>query len=54
MSARALAGLPAIEHWHDVLKEKGPSRITPFFIPMVIINLASGQISIALNAKGPK
>lgn len=48
-----IGGLPAIEHWHDVLKEKGPSRITPFFIPMVIINLAAGQISIYLNAKGP-
>ncbi len=48
-----IGGLPAIEHWHNVLKEKGPNRITPFFIPMVIINLASGQISIALNAKGP-
>ncbi len=48
-----IGGLPAIEHWHDVLKEKGPSRITPFFIPMVIINLASGQVSIKLGAKGP-
>jgi 3-oxoacyl-[acyl-carrier-protein] synthase II len=48
-----IGGLPAIEHWHDVLKEKGPSRITPFFIPMVIINLASGQVSIATGAKGP-
>ena len=48
-----IGGLPGIEHWHDVLREKGPNRITPFFIPMVIINLASGQISIALNAKGP-
>ncbi|HHD10912.1 MAG TPA: beta-ketoacyl-[acyl-carrier-protein] synthase II [Deltaproteobacteria bacterium] len=48
-----IGGLPAIEHWHNVLKEKGPSRITPFFIPMVIINLASGQVSIKLGAKGP-
>ncbi|MEE9542258.1 MAG: beta-ketoacyl-ACP synthase II, partial [Thermodesulfobacteriota bacterium] len=48
-----IGGLPGIEHWHDVLREKGPNRITPFFIPMVIINLASGQISIAINAKGP-
>jgi 3-oxoacyl-[acyl-carrier-protein] synthase II len=45
--------LPAIEKWHDVLKEKGPDRVTPFFIPMVIINLASGQASIVLGAKGP-
>ncbi|MBI3398101.1 MAG: beta-ketoacyl-ACP synthase II [Deltaproteobacteria bacterium] len=48
-----IGGLPAIEHWHNVLKEKGPDRITPFFIPMVIINLASGQVSIQLGAKGP-
>lgn len=48
-----IGGLPAIEHWHNVLKEKGPDRITPFFIPMVIINLASGQVSIKLGAKGP-
>ncbi|HLC19170.1 MAG TPA: beta-ketoacyl-ACP synthase II [Thermodesulfobacteriota bacterium] len=48
-----IGGLPAIEHWYDVLKEKGPERITPFFIPMVIINLASGQVSIKLGAKGP-
>ncbi|MDH4227401.1 MAG: beta-ketoacyl-ACP synthase II [Deltaproteobacteria bacterium] len=48
-----IGGLPAIEHWHSVLKEKGPSRVTPFFIPMVIINLASGQVSIKIGAKGP-
>ena len=48
-----IGGLPAIEHWHNILNEKGPDRITPFFIPMVIINLASGQVSIKLGAKGP-
>lgn len=48
-----IGGIPAIENWHGVLKEKGPARITPFFIPMVIINLASGQVSIRLGAKGP-
>ncbi|MFQ5735844.1 MAG: beta-ketoacyl-ACP synthase II [Thermodesulfobacteriota bacterium] len=48
-----IGGLPAIEHWYDVLKEKGPERITPFFIPMVIINLASGQVSIKTGARGP-
>lgn len=47
-------GLPAIENCLGVLKEKGPDRVTPFFIPMVIINLASGQVSIKLGAKGPK
>jgi 3-oxoacyl-[acyl-carrier-protein] synthase II len=48
-----IGGLGSIEHWHDVLNEKGPNRITPFFIPMVIINLAAGQVSIRLGAKGP-
>lgn len=48
-----LGGLPTIEHYHKVLLEKGPKRITPFFVPMLIINLAAGQISIKFGAKGP-
>lgn len=48
-----IGGLSAIEHYHSVLLEKGPRRITPFFIPMLVINLASGQISIRFGAKGP-
>jgi 3-oxoacyl-[acyl-carrier-protein] synthase II len=48
-----MGGLPAIEHYHKVLLEKGPRRITPFFIPMLIINLAAGNISIKFGAKGP-
>jgi 3-oxoacyl-[acyl-carrier-protein] synthase II len=48
-----IGGLGAIEHWSNVLREKGPEKITPFFIPMVIINLASGQVSIIVGAKGP-
>ncbi|MEJ2684034.1 MAG: beta-ketoacyl-ACP synthase II [Candidatus Sulfobium sp.] len=48
-----MGGLPAIEHYHKVLIEKGPRRITPFFIPMLIINLAAGQVSIKFGAKGP-
>lgn len=48
-----MGGLASIEHYHSVLLEKGPRRISPFFIPMVIINLASGQISIKFGAKGP-
>lgn len=48
-----MGGLPAIEHYHKILLEKGPRRITPFFIPMLIINLAAGQISIRFGAKGP-
>ena len=48
-----IGGLPAIEHYHKVLLERGPDRVTPFFIPMVIINLASGQVAIRFGAKGP-
>jgi 3-oxoacyl-[acyl-carrier-protein] synthase II len=48
-----IGGLRAIEHYHTVFLEKGPKRITPFFIPMLIVNLASGQISIKFGAKGP-
>ncbi len=48
-----IGGLPAIEHYHKVLLENGSDRVTPFFIPMVIINLASGQVAIRLGAKGP-
>jgi len=48
-----MGGLHAIEHYHSVLLEKGPKRITPFFIPMLIVNLAAGQVSIRAGAKGP-
>jgi 3-oxoacyl-[acyl-carrier-protein] synthase II len=48
-----MGGLRSIEQYHSVLLERGPRRITPFFIPMLIINLASGQISIRFGAKGP-
>lgn len=48
-----IGGLSSIEHYHKVLQEKGPDRVSPFFIPMTIINLASGQAAIRLGAKGP-
>lgn len=48
-----LGGLPAIEYYHNLYKEKGFRKISPFFIPMLIANLASGQISIRYGAKGP-
>ncbi|HET6514778.1 MAG TPA: beta-ketoacyl-ACP synthase II [Thermodesulfovibrionales bacterium] len=48
-----MGGLPTIEHYHKIYLEKGYRRITPFFIPMLIINLASGQVSIRFGAKGP-
>lgn len=48
-----IGGLPAIEKYHHVLNEKGPRKITPFFIPMVITNMAAGHVSMAIGAKGP-
>jgi len=48
-----MGGLPAIEHYHRIYLEKGHKRISPFFIPMIIINLASGNVSIMFGAKGP-
>jgi 3-oxoacyl-[acyl-carrier-protein] synthase II len=48
-----IGGLPLIEATHKVLLEKGPSRVSPFFIPGQIVNLAAGQVSIRHGAKGP-
>lgn len=48
-----IGGLGSIEHYHEVLKARGPGRVSPFFIPMTIINLASGQVAIRIGAKGP-
>ncbi|HUJ88790.1 MAG TPA: beta-ketoacyl-ACP synthase II [Syntrophorhabdales bacterium] len=48
-----LGGLPTIEKYHQVIMERGPDRITPFFIPMLIANLAPGQIAMQHGIKGP-
>lgn len=48
-----IGGFEVIEREHKVLLEKGPSRISPFFIPATIVNLASGHVSIRTGAKGP-
>lgn len=48
-----LGGLPVIEEIAEVLRNKGARRVTPFFIPMVIGNMAAGQVSIITGAKGP-
>jgi 3-oxoacyl-[acyl-carrier-protein] synthase II len=48
-----LGGLPTLEKYHQILLERGPSRVSPFFIPMLIANLAAGQIAIRFGAKGP-
>lgn len=48
-----IGGLPLIEEMHTKLLERGPSRVSPFFIPGLIVNLAAGQISIRFGCKGP-
>ena len=48
-----IGGFPLIERTHTILMEKGPDRVSPFFIPGCIVNLAAGQISIATGARGP-
>ena len=48
-----IGGFEVIEREHKILLEKGPGRISPFFIPATIINLASGYVSIRTGAKGP-
>jgi len=48
-----IGGLPLIEEMHKKMLERGPSRISPFFIPGLIVNLASGHISIRFNCRGP-
>ncbi len=48
-----LGGLSTIERFHRILLEQGPKKISPFFIPMLIANMAPGQISIVFGAKGP-
>ena len=48
-----MGGLPSIEKYHGAFIEGGYRKISPFFIPMSIINLAAGQISIKHGAKGP-
>lgn len=48
-----IGGLPLIEKMHNVLLEKGPARVSPFFIPGLIANMAAGQVSIRYGARGP-
>ena len=48
-----IGGLPILEEMIIKMNDRGPGRISPFFIPGVITNLASGQVSIALGLQGP-
>ncbi|GGD68638.1 beta-ketoacyl-ACP synthase II [Paenibacillus nasutitermitis] len=53
MIGSGIGGLGTWEDQHNILLEKGPKRVSPFFIPMMIANMASGQVSITTGAKGP-
>ena len=47
-----IGGLGTLEDQHEVIRTKGPGRISPFFVPMMISNMASGRIAIQYKAKG--
>ena len=49
----AIGGLPGIVEQTYVLRDRGPDRISPFFIPSVLVDSASGQIAISLGVRGP-
>ncbi len=48
-----MGGIPALEESHKILMERGPGRVSAFFIPSIITNLGSGQISMRFGMKGP-
>jgi len=48
-----IGGIETFETQNRILLERGPDRVSPFFIPMMISNMASGQVSISIGAKGP-
>jgi 3-oxoacyl-[acyl-carrier-protein] synthase II len=49
----AMGGMGALEEAYAALHERGPGRVSPFFVPMMLADLAAGQIAILLGAKGP-
>jgi 3-oxoacyl-[acyl-carrier-protein] synthase II len=53
VTGTGLGGLATLEHYHSVLLDKGPKRISPFFIPGIIANMVPGQIAIEFGARGP-
>jgi len=53
VTGTGLGGLTMLENYHSILLERGPKRISPFFIPGIIANMVPGQIAIEFGAKGP-
>jgi 3-oxoacyl-[acyl-carrier-protein] synthase II len=53
VTGSGIGGLSTIEFYHKALLEKGPRRVSPFFIPGIITNMAPGQIAIEFGARGP-
>jgi 3-oxoacyl-[acyl-carrier-protein] synthase II len=49
----AIGGIAGIAEQHDVLRERGPDRVSPYFIPSVLVDTASGQIALSLGLRGP-
>jgi 3-oxoacyl-[acyl-carrier-protein] synthase II len=49
----AIGGVTGVAEQHDILRERGPDRVSPYFIPSVLVDTASGQIALALGARGP-
>ena len=48
-----IGGLKSFEEQHDIYRERGQSKISPFFIPMFIADIAAGVVSMRFNARGP-
>ncbi|MDO8885357.1 beta-ketoacyl-ACP synthase II [Candidatus Oleimmundimicrobium sp.] len=48
-----IGGIKTLEEQHKILLQKGPKRVSPFLVPMMISDIAAGNVSIALGAKGP-
>src|SRR4029450_489877 len=53
LSGRASGGLIGITEQHQIFQERGADRVSPYFIPSVLVDTASGQIAIALGLRGP-
>lgn len=48
-----IGGLTILEEQHDIYRDRGPSRVSPFFVPMMICDMCAGMVSIKLGARGP-